>query len=225
MAEYLYIGHGVYSVAEAARLTGVPASTLRRWTRGYSYTRNGFRYELPPVFASTEGGESPILRFVDLIEVRALRGFRKKGVPWPTLRIAAYKAAQITGHSHPFSQRSFRTDGRRILQQVEEEALHDIVTNEQYFEHFVRTFLPDHELDFSATGAPVRWHPMGRESTVIIEPARSFGAPICSPSGVRTRLLNRTYLAEQDMDRVAWWYDATTREVCDAIAYEAQLAA
>ena len=66
---------------------------------------------------------------------------------------------------------------------------------------------------------------MGRESTVIIEPTRSFGAPICNPSGVRTRLLSRTYRAEQDMDRVAWWYDATTREVQDAVAYEAQLAA
>ena len=43
MVDYLYIGHGVYSVAEAARLTGVPASTIRRWTRGYSYPRNGFR--------------------------------------------------------------------------------------------------------------------------------------------------------------------------------------
>ena len=225
MADYLYIGHGVYSVAEAARLTGVPASTIRRWTRGYSYTRDGSRYELPPVFDSTEAGESPILRFVDLIEVRALRSFREKGVPWLTLRIASHKAAQITGHSHPFSQRSFRTDGRRILQQVEEAALYDIVTDEQYFKDFVRTVLPDNELDFSETGAPVRWHPMGRESTVIIEPTRSFGAPICNPSGVRTRLLSRTYRAEQDMDRVAWWYDATTREVCDAIAYEAQLAA
>ena len=225
MADYLYIGHGVYSVAEAARLTGVPASTIRRWTRGYSYTRNGSRYELPPVFASTEAEESPILRFVDLIEVRALRSFREKGVPWPTLRIASHKAAQSMGHSHPFSQLRFCTDGRRILQQVEEAALHDIVTDEQYFKDFVRTVLPDNELDFSETGAPVRWHPMGRESTVIIEPTRSFGAPICNPSGVRTRLLSRTYRAEQDMDRVAWWYDATTREVCDAIAYEAQLAA
>ena len=225
MAEYLYIGHGVYSVAEAARLTGVPASTIRRWTRGYSYTRNGSRHKLPPVFASTGAEEGPILRFVDLIEVRALRGFREKGVPWPILRIASHKAAQITGHSHPFSQRSFRTDGRRILQQVEEAALHDIVTDEQYFEDFVRTVLPDNELDFSETGAPVRWHPMGRESTVIIDPARSFGAPICSPSGVRTRLLSLTYKAEQDVDRVAWWYDATPREVHDAVAYEARLAA
>ena len=225
MADYLYIGHGVYSVAEAARLTGVPASTIRRWTRGYSYTRNGFRHTLPPVFDSTEAGGSPILRFVDLIEVRALRSFREKGVPWSILRIASHKAAQSMGHSHPFSQRRFRTDGRRILQQVEEAALHDIVTDEQYFKDFVRTVLPDDELDFSETGAPVCWHPMGRESTVIIEPARSFGAPICSPSGVRTRLLSRTYRAEEDIDRVAWWYDATAKEVRDAVAYEAQLAA
>ena len=225
MADYLYIGHGVYSVAEAARLTGVPASTIRRWTRGYSYTRNGSRYKLPPVFASTEAREGPILRFVDLIEVRALRGFREKGVPWSTLRIASHKASQITGHSHPFSQRSFRTDGHHILQQVEEAGLHDIVTDAQYFENFVKTVLPDDELDFSATDAPVRWHPMGRKSTVIIDPARSFGAPICNPSGVRTRLLSRTYKAEQNEDRVAWWYDAIPREVRDAVAYEARLAA
>ena len=97
MADYLYIGHGVYSVAEAAWLTGVPASTIRRWTRGYSYTRNGFRYELPPVFASTEAEDGPILRFVDLIEVRALRGFREKGVPWSILRIASHKSSSDHG--------------------------------------------------------------------------------------------------------------------------------
>ena len=100
MAEYLYIGHGVYSVAEAARLTGVPASTIRRWTRGYSYTRNGFRHELPPVFASTEAEEGPILRFVDLIEVRALRGFREKG---GTVVDLAHCFAQGSSDHGPFA--------------------------------------------------------------------------------------------------------------------------
>ena len=93
MPEYEYIGRGVYSVAEAARLTGVPSSTIRRWTRGYTYKGR----IIPPVFDGVNEEGTPILRFVDLMEVRILDGFRKEGVSWPTMRLMAYQAAEKTG--------------------------------------------------------------------------------------------------------------------------------
>ena len=98
MLEYEYIGRGVYSVAEAARLTGVPSSTIRRWTCGYTYKGR----MIPPVFDGVNEEGTPILRFADLMEVRVLDCFRKEGVSWPTMRLMAYQAAEKLGYSHPF---------------------------------------------------------------------------------------------------------------------------
>ena len=82
---------------------------------------------------------------------------------------------------------------------------------------------------------------MGKNRTVVIDPARSFGAPICSPSGMRTSLLYKGYKAESDdwdsiatdfavspcraVQAVSWWYNTKDVEVNDAIAYEERLAA
>ena len=222
MPEYEYIGRGVYSVAEAARLTGVPSSTIRRWTRGYTYRGN----IIPPVFHGVNEEGIPILRFVDLMEVRVLDGFRKAGVSWPTMRLMAYQAAEKLGHSHPFSRRSFRTDGRQILLDTGNQILVNLINDEQSFKRIVEPFLSDSILDYSASEAPKRWYPMGRNRTVVIDPARSFGAPICSPSGVRTSLLYKGYKAEgEDLQAVSWWYNTTDVEVSDAIEYEERLAA
>ena len=108
-----FIGHGIYSVADAARLTKVSRGRISRWLRGYTF-RSGeeskasgpvWRSDLPPV----EGQLA--LSFLDLIEVRFVDAFRSKGVPWKTIRSAAQNAMDFFGHDHPFSNERFRTDG------------------------------------------------------------------------------------------------------------------
>ena len=224
MAKFQLIGHGAYNVAEAARLTGVPRTNIRRWTQGYSYKRDGEEHDLPPVLGYHDAIGKPILTFADLVEVRVLDRFRKRGVPWRTLRIAASKAAELTGHPRPFSLRRFKTDGRAVLDKVAEGVLHDIVNDQQSFEQVLDRFLID-GLDFNESDEPERWWPLGKDKLVVIDPTRGFGTPICSSSGVPTVVVDKFYSAEQDVKKVMWWYDLAEGEVEDAVEFEASLAA
>src|ERR1700674_4222264 len=93
---YQWIGSGLYTIAEAARLTGISEGRVRRWIKGYTFQRSGEPRTSPPVvlgeYAATDSG-AIALSFVDLIEVRFVDAFLKKGVKWPVLRKAHDKAA------------------------------------------------------------------------------------------------------------------------------------
>ena len=223
--QFKYIGLGVYTITEAAQLTGIPRSNIRRWTRGYTYKRGGKEHRLLPVLGHMEN-DILTFHFADLMEVRVLDQFRKCGVSWKSLRIAVQKAIELTGHPHPFSLRTFRTDGRTILMKVATETgvLLDLLKDQHEFEKIVEPFLYE-MVDFADNEEPQRWWPLGKDRTVVLDPARSFGAPICGPSGVPTRVIQGLYEAENDIETVMWWHSVMKQEVEDAVEFEQRMAA
>ena len=86
-----FLGIGVYTVPEAARLTGIPAPTIRRWIAGYTYTRKGTARTSPPLWERqiTAVEDSVALSFRDLLEVRFVQFFRTHGVGWKVVKRAA----------------------------------------------------------------------------------------------------------------------------------------
>ena len=221
------MGLGVYSVPEAARLTGVSPSRIRRWLQGYSYTSGGASRTSPPLWRQQIASEdSLILSFRDMLEVRFIDAFRRHGVSWKSIRVAAECAAEIIHDSYPFSTRRFKTDGRsifaEIVQETGDESLLDLVKSQYEFKSIVDPFLFE-GLEFSALGIePVRWWPLGTDRRVVIDPERSFGQPIVDPESVPTLILARAFKAEKSIQAVARWYEVDPRSVEDAVEFEAQ---
>lgn len=225
------LGVGVYTVPEAARLTGIPAPTIRRWLAGYTYTRNGVAHRSGPLWEGQIAAvdDSTALGFRDLIEVRFVQFFRSKGVGWKAIKLAAECASEIVQDSHPFSTKRFKTDGRsifaEIVQATGEESLLDLSKRQYEFKSFVEPFLFQ-GLEFPDLGiAPVRWWPLGRNRRVTIDPERAFGQPICSPESVPTTVLAHAYEAEGSVEAVASWFMVHPKSVLDAVEYENKLAA
>ncbi|MET0437453.1 MAG: hypothetical protein ABW043_08165, partial [Devosia sp.] len=114
------IGTGIYTVADASNLSGVPSSRITRWLLG---RRREYRGEIVhddalwtsqlPLF---EGGL--YLGFRDLIELRMVDAFRRQKISLPYLRKVVQAAREITGDAHPFSTSMFKTDGRRLYFEV-----------------------------------------------------------------------------------------------------------
>jgi uncharacterized protein (DUF433 family) len=226
---YHFIGVGVYSVPEAARLTGVSAARIRRWLKGYSFKSKDEIHPMPPVW---EAQLPPIdgelaLGFLDLVEVRFVDAFLKRGVSWHTLRLAAKQAKILFDTSHPFSTKRFKTDGRNIfaeiIQETKEKSLLDLVKSQYAFEKVVAPGLAG--LEFAGSGESVRWWPLQRSRRVVIDPARAFGKPILDKEGVPTSILAQAYRVEQSVERVAHWYEVDPRSVRAAIQFEEKLAA
>lgn len=225
------LGVGVYTVPEAARLTGVPARRIKRWLTGYTFKdKEGGPHTSPPLWKrQIDSPDSVALSFRDLLEIRFVDAFRRHGVQWIAIRTAAQRAAEIIHDSHPFSTKRFKTDGRsifaEILQATGEESLLDLVKSQYELKQIVDPFLFE-GLEFSELGIePVRWWPLGRERRVVIDPERSFGQPVVDPESVPTAVLARAFRAEGSVEAVARWFKVAEEAVEDAVEFETKLAA
>src|SRR5690348_8118630 len=98
-----YVGVGLYSIPEAARLIGVPAATLRRWVAGCPFASR----EMSRLAESLSNHRHPelaarqILTFADLIELHLTSLLRQHGVSLPTIRAIAKRAAWELNSDHP----------------------------------------------------------------------------------------------------------------------------
>jgi uncharacterized protein (DUF433 family)/DNA-binding transcriptional MerR regulator len=229
---FRFIGHGVYSMADAGRLTGVSVRNLRRWARGYSYVYQGQTRQSPPIIGTglEARGADPILEFRDIIEVRFLSAFRNAGVSWNVIRRIAARVHEAIQHTHPFATRVFRTDGRTILLELvsndrADHRLVDLLRDQYEWERVVKPYLIAEKVEFSDAEEPIRWWPLGPDRRVVVDPARAFGAPIVAREGVQTYLLAKAVAVEGDVALVADWYRVEPEAVRDAIAFEGGLRA
>jgi uncharacterized protein (DUF433 family) len=219
---------GIYTVPEAQRLTGVRAARIRRWLRGYHFRIGDADRFSPRVW---EPQHAPIdgalaLGFRDLLEIRVVDAFLTRGVSWKTLRIAAERARAAFGVSHPFSMEAFKTDGRLIFAELVDEhgesAIIEITQQQRYFARIISPYLQGIEF---AEEEPVRWWPLGTHRRVVIDPIRSFGQPIVAKRGIPTSVLAAAVRANDSIEQVARWYNVSSHEVRDALAFEKKLAA
>jgi uncharacterized protein (DUF433 family) len=226
-AKFQFLGKGVYSLSEAERLTRIPRRRIRRWIEGYSFVSSGKRHRSPPVVLSDIGrnvGELA-LTFSDLIEIRFLDAFIQHGVSWRAVRIATERARELLSRQHPFSTKQFKTDGKDILAEIarhgKDRELLNLVKNQWELERVVNPMLFA-GIEFNQFDEPERWWPMTKARLVVIDPARSFGAPIVSDGGVRTAILAASAAAEKSQKTTAQLYDVPLRAVRDAVYYETQ---
>jgi uncharacterized protein (DUF433 family) len=222
------VGVGLYTLPQAARLASVPVASIKRWMFGYSYFYKGDLIQRPAVVAGVqEPSSARVLTFRDLIEIQFVHAFRREGVSWKLIRLAADKAQAITGGDHPFASSRFVTDGRTIfagiVQKTGSKELLDLKNDQMAFR---RVMLPSlkKNLEIGEYGVKRLW-PLGKKRQVVIDPQRQFGQPISPVEGVPTEVLAKSYQATGSYDSVARWYDVSRPAVRAAVDFEKRLAA
>jgi uncharacterized protein (DUF433 family) len=219
------VGIGLYTVPDAARLTGIPQPRLGRWLRAYTNAIGKRRAASHPVWQRQlpEVHGMLGLGFLDLMEARFVDAFRKAAVPWRVIRHGAERAREIFDTDHPFSSQRFRTDGRTIfagiIDATGEPQLFTLVKSQLAFARVVGRSLYA-GIEFSNRDMPVRWWPLGRHTPVVIDPARSFGQPIVSAGGVPTAVLANAVAAEGSVAKVARLFRWLPQSVGAALRFE-----
>lgn len=233
MADQSLLGIGIYSVREAARISHVPASYIRRWLWGYPYVVQGQVHRAGPLWAPqlADIDDARALTFKDLIEIQFVYRFRQRGISLQTIRKTIGLAIELLDTAFPLSSVRFKTDGRRVFAEVIEDQaerghVFDLRTG-QYLLDYVLAYLYD-ALEYSEFDELVRWWPLGKERRVIVDPKRSFGRPIVL-EGVPTNILASSVHAEGggegDVKSVADWFEISESSVSDALEFERSLKA
>jgi hypothetical protein len=219
---------GIYSVSDAARLTGVPSRQIRGWLLGYGQRKG--KAAAPPVLKrqhELREGELA-LGFLDLLEVdflgRIVRAAERQGrsPSWKAIRTAAETARRVLKNEHPFAVRRIHTDGRRIFAEAQEEtgdlALYDLVgDNFAIYDVLVDTFIAS----VSYEGDVARqWTPNTRYPRIVVDPHRSFGRPIELTSGAPADALFDAWRGEKgNSAKVAAFFGTDEAGVDQAVRF------
>ena len=222
------LGIGYYTSAEASRLLELPARHIRRWLGGYGYKSKGSRLhvaplwkpELPPANHHIE------LSFRDLVELRFVKAFTDAGIGLKAIRNCLDYARALTNHSHPFSTRRFRTDGKTIflesLRESGEADLLDLKRKQYAIPKVIERSFRDLDLQCDEVS---RWRPYRGKSSIVLDPQRAFGQPIAAEFGVPTVALADAVRAEGSVEHVARLFEVRTAVVRDAVRFEQSLMA
>ena len=214
--------NGVFWLDEVRRLADVPVDLSRRFVRTYKGQR-----------ALWGGGEQRVGRyyyatFSDLMELRIVNAFHLAGISWQRICRTAEFGCERFETDFPFSHRRFQTDGEDIFDRSRD-ALEAVSRHGQLA--FPQIIVPSlfKPLDYM-DDVPARWYPaeewglscVGRG--VVVDPRRSFGAPVVSESGIPTETLYLKSIAEgNDAKLVARWYEISEDDVLVAVAFEEAL--
>jgi len=220
-----YLGIGLYSIPEAARLLKTPGQTVRSWARGYTYLLDSKPKHIGPIltYDYPELAEEYILTFVDLVELYVVRMLRNREVPMQTIKEAARRLREKTGAKHPFAVRGIDTYARRVFH-TNESGIEELGAYQYVIESVVKPFFKTLDYEDIKAGNVLRMWPIGH-GRIVLDPKRSFGKPIVHKSAVPTFPLYRMRLAGETPERIARWYEIPVQSVKDAIEYEEYLAA
>ena len=217
------LGKGVYTIAEAARLTRLRPRRVQEWFRGRTTARRIFK----PVFESDYPvfHEEYAISFLDLIELKIGGSLREMGVSLPYLR-TVYHNLELAYGDHPFCYREIYVGGKQIFTRgLEEKAGHRVIealTNQSYFEAIILPFLEKIEYN-ELTNQAARWR---ISPLVVVDPKIRFGKPIVEEVGIATSVLRKSYYANgEDAEVVARWFEIEARHVQAAVDFENSLAA
>jgi len=215
-----YLGVGIYPIPQAAHLVGVRASKIRRWIG----EQEGFPAIVTPQFPR-EG----FVTFTELLELHFVKLFRSEGVSLQTIRRAARNAAKRFRTAHPFAVKRFDTDGKTIFstaidEESDTELVEDLKRGQLVFGNIIRPFF--RKVEYRGGGGAVRFWPLEPAGRVVLDPARRFGQPIDSETGVPTDAILTALRADggQDATLVAKWLDIPLEAVEAAVRFDRSLA-
>jgi uncharacterized protein (DUF433 family) len=210
-----------YSYSEAARATGVPASTVAAWVRGMGYGVKGGKGYFKPVIERPVEGR---LSFFNLIEVHVLRSLRTKHA----VKIQHVRDAAAIAEKQYDIQRLLLSEQLRFAAgELFLESYGRIVQLSRAEQLVLQGVLNSQleRIDFGEGGLPLDFSPLERvtptgRKLILVSPSISFGRPIVRRLGVTTRVIADRINAGEAPDDVCEDYGLERDELTEALAYE-----
>jgi uncharacterized protein (DUF433 family)/transposase len=226
----IYLERPVYSFAQVDDLLDLSAGTARRWIDGYE--RKGKNYQ--PIVREASTGDD-VATWGEFVETKLLAAYRDAGLPMLRMRPVVEGLRQRFQVRYPLATiRPYLDEDLGAVYEVQqevklEESMRLVVqaaSGQYVLAPDVRRFRKlavFEDLDQVGSQVVARFHPLGLDRQVVIDPVRRFGSPVVrsTPTDVLAELVR----AGEPVEWVAEQYSLTLDQVLDALEYERQHAA
>ncbi|HVT15838.1 MAG TPA: DUF433 domain-containing protein [Thermoanaerobaculia bacterium] len=217
----------LYGLYEAARYLHLPATTLRSWVEGRTYSAGGQAHFSEGLIKRPHASD-PRLSFTNLVEAYVLRALRTRhSVSMKDVRRARGYAEQEFGITRLFiSEKLLAAPGEVFLKEYGR--LLSLSSAGQYamgmvLERYLQRVVRDLEL------LPVRLYPfVGSEEDskqiIAIDPRLSYGRPSLASKGISTAILAERVNGGEKPEDLASYYQVDQSDVEAALIYETRAA-
>jgi uncharacterized protein (DUF433 family) len=174
----------MYSAAEIALYTGVPASTLQYWLNG---TKDD---PIPLIVSSGEEFERRRLSFSNLLEAHLLLATKTKDIPLHRIRRGVSTLRELFPNTpHPLlayaQQLRYAENRRLLLQDGAEDPINLSKGGQSAFGPFFSQYL--HRIDWDDSG-PIRLYPI-RSERISVDVNVAGGQPVVRGTGILAHML------------------------------------
>ena len=214
---------GVYLVPDAVRILRLPAESLRAWVGGRHYKETT---RFPAGRMKSDGsGLDRHFGFLTLVELYTVAQLRQRHVSMAAIREARDELAKRFKTEHPFALGGLLCSGRKLLKEMGDGVLLELGAKGQTaFEKIVEPFCA--RLDFDeATLLARRFHPLGKEMPIVVDPRHAFGRPVIEGTNITTEAIMSLVRGGENLEDIADSLAITPEDVKAARAFELSKAA
>ena len=210
-----------YTLAEAATYLGIPATTLRSWTRGRYYpTRSGRKFFAPLI--EPADAKHCLLSFANLAEAHVLQATRDRDIPIPAVRAAIDYVKEHWPSAHPLITKEFHRFGKQLFVKVLVDGVDGAVgVNVSRGGQLGLKKILDQcleRLERDDTGYPIRIFPLGTKRLVMDVNVAS-GQPVIKNTRLLASVLAGRNKAGDSVPQLARAYRLKQSDVKEAIAH------
>ncbi len=211
------IGVGIYTIRELSRILRIPYAKLSRWINRYWDGELGREFEQ---CYSWKTGKSKAVGFHTLVEFYIFYCLSEAGVKTRAVLNAHKELSQIFETPHPFAHRevthNIKTDGTRIYLKAKDKII-TLDGTKQLNLQFLKIFFKN--LEFNIENIVVRFWPLGKKGSIVVDPKRKFGHPVLENSNVYPETIYNLYKGRETKEYIAFLYGLTLKQVEDSIEY------
>lgn len=211
----------LYSVAGAARLVGMKATTLDTWVNGYERRPRGQFVTGAPFITTVPETRprGPKIPFVGLVEATVVAAFRRTDVSLQHIRRSLRILQEQNVLDHPLARRRLFTDGAQLLYDYGDESTSELTvvhSQQVVFKPLILDYL--RRIDFGDDGlASSLVVPVTRREILRIRPQVESGDPLFINGGAPLRAVLSRYKAHEPIKDIAKDYGVPAEDIIEVI--------
>lgn len=211
------IGYGVYTISDVSKILKLPYQKVHTWIN--KYWDGILASELNTPY-SVDIASIKTINFHALIEFYILFLLGESGVKTRKVLDAHIELSQLFKTKYPFAQKNIieniNTDGQSIYFNFNDSYL-PLDGTKQLNLKFIEIFFKN--LEFEEDLLASKFWPMGKKSSIVLDPERQMGQPVIKYTNISPATLYNLYRGGESLDFIAHLYDIDLKSVKDAIDF------
>jgi uncharacterized protein (DUF433 family) len=209
------LGLGIYTASDVAKILRIPYSKSRYWFKYYAQNKLlesiGYKYYF-------DINDSPAIDFLTLIEMYVFYALKDEAKMTTNNIIKFHKI--LSGDlktPYPFANCQIYASRKNMFYEF-----HNIIKDAS---DLPQTFITDFiipfykKISFNEDNLAHKFHPLGKEKSIIIDPEHQFGKPVIEGTNIVTETLYDYYLGGDSIDFISRLYNIKPENVKDAISF------